>query len=162
MLTAFSFPKSIGQIPSVITLLLLIVLQPYTALSNEEVTHLDGFEISPEIVSIPIFTASAGIAYYYQVEIRNPDGFPVEYFLEESPAGMTIDPGTGLVEWQVPAIGVYPVEVVAIDSRGRLDLQIYDLTVEADASEGLEIVSEPEPQALLNSFYQYQVKVAGE
>ena len=162
MLTAFTLPKSIGRIFSVIPLLLLMALQPHAALSQEEVTHLDGFEISPEIVSTPISTASEGIAYFYQVEIRNPDGFPVEYFLESAPAGMTIDSGTGLLEWAAPILGVHSIEVVAIDSRGRLDLQIYDLTVEADTPEGFEIVSEPEPQALLNSFYQYQVQVAGE
>ncbi len=43
-----------------------------------------------------------GKAYTYQVKASDPDGDPLTYSLQSGPPGMTIDPSTGLVKWDVP------------------------------------------------------------
>ena len=43
-----------------------------------------------------------GKVYTYQVRATDPDGDPLTYSLKSGPAGMTIDPSTGLVRWEVP------------------------------------------------------------
>jgi hypothetical protein len=56
---------------------------------------------APKITSAPNYTITNGI-YTYQVTATDPDGDPVTYSLEKSPAGMTIDRTTGLIRWEVP------------------------------------------------------------
>ncbi len=42
-----------------------------------------------------------GKTFTYQVKGTDPDGDPIKYSLEDAPAGMTIDPNTGAVSWQL-------------------------------------------------------------
>lgn len=152
------YPVAVG-IKAMAMSLTCFILFTSSAIPQDGNIHLDGFEVSPKIISTPLTTAREGSAYFYQVEISNPDRFQVEFSLETAPIGMEIDGRTGLVEWPVPSAGIHLVEVLAVDTRGRLDLQMYDISVD---SLTLEIVSEPEPQAPVNSIYQYQLDVAGE
>jgi hypothetical protein len=43
-----------------------------------------------------------GDFYSYQVKATDPDGDPLTYFLKSAPAGMTINPSAGLIQWNVP------------------------------------------------------------
>lgn len=43
-----------------------------------------------------------GKIYSYQVKASDPDGDTLSYALISGPQGMTIDPSTGLVKWDVP------------------------------------------------------------
>jgi len=44
-----------------------------------------------------------GDIFRYQVKAEDPDGDALAYSLKTAPAGMTINPATGLIQWNVPA-----------------------------------------------------------
>lgn len=69
----------------------------------------------PDITSSPIGNMVDGL-FIYEVEASDPDGDELEYSLEGSPSGMTIDSG-GRVEWKVPtdAKGPFTIKVVVSD-----------------------------------------------
>src|SRR5207249_7059427 len=54
----------------------------------------------PKITSTPPTTISQG-RYEYAVTASDAEGDPLTYTLETAPAGMTIDKGTGRIEWRV-------------------------------------------------------------
>ena len=56
--------------------------------------------------------------YTAQLSATDPDGDPVTYALEGAPAGMKIDPSSGLIEWKVPQ-GVKGTRVTAVASDGH-------------------------------------------
>ena len=51
----------------------------------------------PVFTSTPQFVATDGQLYQYTAVAVDPDGDPLSFSLREAPAGMTIDPATGLV-----------------------------------------------------------------
>ena len=73
----------------------------------------------PDITSSPPTTISN--RYAYEVKANDPDGDELTYSLEGAPPGMTIDPATGRIEWNVPSVSelksdvVYSVKVTASD-----------------------------------------------
>ncbi len=78
-------------------------------------------DVPPSFTSSPIIKGSADKPYSYQVTATgNPNP---TYSLVQFPAGMTIDPGTGLINWQsTPAqVGDNPVVVRATNFAGSLD-----------------------------------------
>ncbi len=84
--------------------------------------------IAPEITSSPETAAIRGELYVYDV---NATGMPEPNFaLIESPAGMNINPVTGLIEWipDVNQVGEVNVAVEAINQAGS-DIQNYTITV---------------------------------
>lgn len=85
----------------------------------------------PEITSTPGTQATAGRTYQYQAQAADPDGDAVTFSLTASPAGMTIDPASGLVGWtpQAAQVGTHPVGVRVEDAWGGFDTQSYDLSV---------------------------------
>lgn len=87
---------------------------------------------SPAITSLPPLTTVAGQAYRYAVAASDPDtGDTLGFVLAGAPAGMTIDPASGVVEWTPPAgqAGSFPVTVKVSDGRGGLATQGYALTI---------------------------------
>src|SRR5262249_12094727 len=54
----------------------------------------------PIIDGQPVTTATAGHPYQFQVAAHDPNGYALGYLLVRGPAGMTVDPNTGLVSWQ--------------------------------------------------------------
>jgi lysophospholipase L1-like esterase len=81
---------------------------------------------APLITSSPITTTTVGNLYTYDV---NASGSPAPtYSLTNSPAGMTIDPSTGLIQWTPDNTGTFNVTVEAINSAGS-DSQSYTLEV---------------------------------
>lgn len=109
--------------------------------SDGDLSDEDEFEITvndvnrpPSITSSPITTAVQGELYSYDVAAADPDaGDVLTFALDEAPAGMTIDPGTGLVSW-IPGSrqrGQNPVSIRVTDDRGLSAIQGFDLTVPA-------------------------------
>ena len=90
---------------------------------------------SPLIEPIADATVPAGDLFTLQVQASDPDPADVlDYSLDGAPAGLSIDPFSGLLEW-MPAssdIGAYPVLVRATDPSGQFDLERFELTVVAD------------------------------
>jgi len=89
----------------------------------------------PVITSTPVIEAMAGVLYTYDVEANDEDGDTLTYALTESPDGMTIDSGTGLIEWTPTQdqVGTHAVTVEVDDGNGGTDSQSFTITVkEAD------------------------------
>ena len=83
----------------------------------------------PTITSTPPATARFGSTYLYQVIATDPDADALTYSLPTEPAGMSIDPGTGLVSWKPTAgeLGANLVEVRVDDGRGGYATQTYSI-----------------------------------
>ena len=65
--------------------------------------------VTPQVISQPVTTGSSAVAYLYVV---NATGVPVPSFsLTAAPAGMTIHPDTGRIDWIPPSAGSYDVTV---------------------------------------------------
>ncbi len=87
----------------------------------------------PRITSVPTTSARAGRAYRYGVEAVDPNGDSLTYELLESPATMTIDAQTGLIQWTPAAaeIGTQSIVVQISDPRGGVATQRFTLRVES-------------------------------
>ena len=86
----------------------------------------------PVFTSAPVTTATVSQLYTYDANATDPDvGDVLTYSLDQSPAGMTINPLTGLIQWtpQGSDVGSHAVTVRAADNRGQFALQPYLLTV---------------------------------
>jgi len=65
--------------------------------------------VTPQVISQPVTTASIAVPYVYVVEAT---GVPAPSFsLTAAPAGMTIHPDTGRIDWTPPSAGNYDVTV---------------------------------------------------
>jgi RHS repeat-associated protein len=86
---------------------------------------------APRIVSEPDRTATAGIAYLHAARAVDLDRDPILFALGEAPAGMTIDPTTGLLRWAPTAadLGEHTVALSVTDDEGFVGHQIYTLLV---------------------------------
>ena len=71
--------------------------------------------------------------YLYNVVATDPDNDPLIYSLTLAPAGMSIDPATGRINWTATAqdFGNHDVTVKAQDPGGLFDTQSYVLNVTA-------------------------------
>ena len=88
----------------------------------------------PVILSSPVTAATVGISYSYQVEASDPDaGDGLTYALTQAPAGMGIDPASGLIQWTPDEgqVGAQPVTVRVEDGRGGGVEQGFEVTVAA-------------------------------
>lgn len=111
---------------------------------------------APNFVSTPVTTAVTNQPYSYTVVAS---GYPKPTLqLTQSPAGMTLDSGTGLIEWTPTAAGSYNVNVRATNSEGTAN---QPFTI---------IVSDPVPPSITSSavttgrvgqFYSYNVEATG-
>jgi RHS repeat-associated protein len=87
----------------------------------------------PRITSTPTTAAVAGQPYRYPVQAEDADGDTLTYRLGEAPAGVTVDAATGLLTWNTPVPGSYPVVLRADDGRAYAE-QRYTLTVNGSLS----------------------------
>jgi Putative Ig domain len=98
----------------------------------------------PVITSSPP-SESVG-SYSYQVTAFDPNGDAIAFSLTEGPAGMTIDPLTGLIQWQPgPAdVGItYDVVIQVIDFFGAVATQSYYIVVLQEANRAPRFVTIP-------------------
>ncbi len=100
---------------------------------SQELTQPD---LAPTITSSPVKAALVNLPYSYQVlSTGNPQP---TYVLSSGPAGMTIDPNTGLITW-TPTFateGIATVTVVASSSLGQVS-QTYSVAVAPQTPTGL-------------------------
>jgi len=83
---------------------------------------------SPEITLTAVTTATIDELYTYDVEASDPDGDTLTYSLTVNPAGMTIDPSDGLINWTPSEIGDYEVTIQVSDGD-LLDAQSFSVKV---------------------------------
>ena len=85
----------------------------------------------PAIVSSPP-TSIEGTKYIYQVKANDPDNDPITFTLKSGPKGMTIDPKSGLLQWQIRAEdkGTHTIEIEVSDNEGAKSYQQYSLAIE--------------------------------
>jgi len=72
-----------------------------------------------------------GNSYAYQVKATDPDGDPLTYTLDAGPPGMTMDPATGLIRWNVPANfkGTAQITVSVSDGHGRETTESFTVNI---------------------------------
>ena len=120
------------------------------ALADSEVVTITIADVNlpPVITSKPVTVAKANTPYVYDVQARSQDGDPLTFALATAPAGMTINPATGLISWpaaihapvnpfgstpgtHVPTAGkvLVPVTVTATDGKHASDTQSFVITV---------------------------------
>jgi RHS repeat-associated protein len=114
---------------------------------------------APTIVSSPALSGQAGKPYRYDAMARDPDGDPVVWSLETSPAGLSIDPASGAVRWTPTSsqLGAQRVVIQAVDAQGGTATQSFTITVRA-LNTPPAITSTPPTQAFAGSPYQYAVR----
>jgi len=82
---------------------------------------------APTIVSTPVTEGTVGQLYSYDVDtIGGPDP---NYALDVFPAGMSIDPNSGLIEWFPPDDGHYNVVVKAVNGNAPDAVQAFTISV---------------------------------
>ena len=113
---------------------------------------------APTITSTPLTAATVGQLYTYDVEAT---GCPIPTFsLTTSPAGMTIDAATGLIEWTPGAAEVVDVTVEASNSEGTA-AQIFTITASEPPFTPPSITSTPGTTAIVGQLYSYDVAATG-
>ncbi|MGH7803005.1 MAG: FG-GAP-like repeat-containing protein, partial [Candidatus Binatia bacterium] len=85
----------------------------------------------PVITSAPLTDAFHGVRYSYAVTATDPDGDTLAFSLPVAPAGMTIDPASGVIGWTPTAeqAGEHAVTVRVADGSDNVALQKYTVTV---------------------------------
>jgi hypothetical protein len=85
----------------------------------------------PTIYTAPELTGETGSSYSYQVQAHDPDQDLLTYELQLAPQGMTIDPDTGVIKWNIgpSQFGDQRVEATADDGRGGRDTQQFVIDV---------------------------------
>ncbi len=85
----------------------------------------------PIIDSQPVATGAVGQEYQYQVAAHDPNDAALSYLLYQGPAGMTIDPRSGLITWTptVASPGQASVIVEVYNSRGSHAQQTFTVSV---------------------------------
>ncbi len=99
----------------------------YINVTNDEINE------SPQITSSPITQAIADELYSYDVEATDPNaGDLLEYSLDSSPSGMTIDSASGLIQWTPNSgqVGSHEIVVRVQDGGGLYDTQAYSILVD--------------------------------
>lgn len=87
----------------------------------------------PQIASAPVTAATVGQGYRYDVDATDSDGDrdTLVFSLTASPAGMTIDPVSGVIDWTPMAAGSFAVAVQVSDGKGGTDSQGFAIQVSA-------------------------------
>lgn len=115
--TSFTYRASDGDLESNDATVRITLRQPNTA---------------PVFEPIPTGNAAVGVEYLYGATIRDPDlGDTHTFTLLAGPAGMTIEPITGLVRWTPTAAqqGNQVVTLHVLDHRGLFDDSTFTISV---------------------------------
>ncbi|MEH2110944.1 Ig-like domain-containing protein, partial [Nostoc sp.] len=113
---------------------------------------------APVIQSQPNKEIIGGQFYSYDVNASDPNGDSLTYKLLASPDGMTIDPTTGLINWNTTTsnIGNQIISLEVSDGRGGTVTQDYALSVIATPPNRPPVfVTNPVVQAYINKQYNY-------
>jgi hypothetical protein len=117
----FTYVASNGAMSSNVATVQIDILPPNTA---------------PRILSTAPTSAAPGLEYLYAVRAVDPDaGELITFSLPVFPAGMTIDPTTGLIRWtpSASASGSIVAVVKATDTQGESSSQSFAVTLSTPA-----------------------------
>ncbi|MFB8796675.1 MAG: putative Ig domain-containing protein, partial [Microcoleus sp.] len=112
--------------------------------------------LPPAITSTPVFTASPGRPYSYQVTAADADGTISQYQLLQSPPGMTINSATGSITWNNPTAGNHQVVVGAVDNSGTGAAQGFELIARANSAAVVPTI--PIQSVSPGASYRYDLK----
>ncbi|MCP3870959.1 MAG: hypothetical protein GY703_23255 [Gammaproteobacteria bacterium] len=130
-------------------------------LYQTQIVRVSLFTNRPEIVSIPVTEGVEAAAYVYDVEAIDPNVDDIlAYSLVTAPTGMTIDSGSGLIEWTPTAeqIGVAIVTVKVEDPTGNSDVQSFSVDIQ-NVNQSPIITSTAPTEVSFSQDYSYQVSV---
>ncbi len=130
-----------------------------TAQSFEIAVNPDVANQRPEFNSTPVTTTTLAEPYQYQATAIDANGDILSYDLPVKPEGMTVDAATGIIVWQptLEQVGTHDVILRVKDGQGGVDLQSFQVGVEAENIAPL-ITSNPPEQAVAGLLYQYRVR----
>jgi RHS repeat-associated protein len=117
--------------------------------------------VAPVIVSSPAVKSVVGANYRYEAIAQDPDSEALQFRLEVSPQGMTIDPRSGLIYWRPSSegIGQHPILVTVDDGEGGTTSQYFELTIVADAPNAPPVItSTPRTSTRLGRTYVHSVE----
>jgi RHS repeat-associated protein len=95
----------------------------------------------PQITSVAPAQGFAYRAYSYDVDAFEPESEPVQFSLVSAPAGMTINPSTGVIAWLPTRGGVYAATVAVRDPDGATATQAFEVEVWADDEPPLLVIN---------------------
>jgi len=114
---------------------------------------------APSFISSALTVSRAGELYQYPALATDPDSDPLTYGLVGGPAGMVVNPSTGLVTW-TPALNLAnttaSITIRAVDDGNLAATQAYTLTV-TPPNRAPVITSSAITRAAATSNYTYQV-----
>ena len=109
---------------------------------TEEVTPYDGADYGKSIKlkskvfnSLPVMSESKpffdGKTYTYRITATDPDNDELTYKFEEGPDGMSVDPSSGIMTWEVQPgeAGFYEAKVSVSDNHGGKLLVPYTILI---------------------------------
>ena len=108
----------------------------YDRLGSASVTVLNR---APTFTSAPVLTGTVGAAYAYDANANDFDLDVLTFGLTTAPAGMTINPTTGVISFVPAATGTYAV-VVSVTDGIATGTQSYNLVVSTGTS-GLTVTA---------------------
>ncbi|MGQ9583468.1 MAG: FG-GAP-like repeat-containing protein [Thermoplasmatota archaeon] len=116
----------------------------------------------PEIASAPMTEAEVGLPYEYRVLARDVDGDGLLFVLERAPAGMRIDPFTGLLTWTPGPEDAGPGEqrVSILVTDGELRSAPQEFTINVTPNLPPIVSSQPPLSILLGEEYVYVVSAS--
>lgn len=117
-----------------------------------------GFNAPPIFTSAPVIQVPIGATYSYHAAVTDPDGDAVGLDLLGAPAGMTVDPASGLVSWSNAQPGQHSVTLQADDGQGGQATQSFTLFVgePATTQPGPAFSSTPVTYAAVDTQYRYR------
>ena len=112
--------------------------------SDDATAQIVVANVAPVITSTAPPTALDGAPYTYAPTVDEPGDDTLTFTLVSGPTGMTVDPGTGLVEW-TPTFdqsinGPHDAEISVDDGDGGTDGEAWSITTSASDSDGDGIV----------------------
>ncbi len=135
-----------------------VVIGVTNAFGQDEQSFSITVQFSPVFLTAPLTQAGPNSLYTYDADA---EGVPAPtYGLQEAPPGMTINDGSGLVEWTPSATGLYSVTIEAVNGAGSA-LQAYVVNVQDSPAQTPEITSMPITEATVGVRYTYDVEAGG-
>jgi hypothetical protein len=128
----------------------------YPSVPSANVCGQHSINNPPYIVSYPILMATSCNVYQYAVVTNDPDRDALIYNLDLAPDGMTIDPVTGMLQWDEPVAGTYGITIKVSDNRGDSESQSFTIEVVEPL---LEITSTPITSVIEDDSYTYDVAI---
>ena len=110
----------------------------------------------PEITSYPPTITIVGQKFEYDAIGFSPQMYPLTWSLNNAPAGMVIDPTTGMIAWtpQASDLGVHPISLTVNDGQGDTATQSFNLDVVPNF-QGIAFESQPPLTVGVNQAYSY-------